>query len=113
MATQSQLSTVPTAADLADMKTEAALAQTSPDALPEGVLSVNPLVARLPVEIDVAVPVRGFRVRNLLTLSAGSVIASKWMNGDDMPLGTRGVQLAWTEFEAIDRLLAVRITRLV
>jgi len=113
MATQSHLSTVPPANGLAEMKAEAALAQASPSPDVEGVLSINPLVARLPVEIDVEVPVRGFRVRNLLTLTSGTVIASKWMNGDDLPLAARGAQLAWTEFEVIDQLLAVRITRLV
>jgi hypothetical protein len=40
-------------------------------------------VARLPVELDVAIPVREFRV-----------------------------QLAWSEFEVIDTQLAVRVTRL-
>jgi flagellar motor switch protein FliN/FliY len=113
MATQSQMATTSSATSLAEIKTEAALAQPSAELGMESALLVNPLVARLPVEIDVAVPVRGFRVRNLLTLSAGTVIASKWMNGDDLPLGTRGAQLAWTEFEVIDQLLAVRITRLV
>ena len=113
MATQSQLSTVPPGNGLAEMKAEAALAQASPSPVVEGVHSINPLMARLPVEIDVAVPVRDFRVRNLLTLTAGSVIASKWVNGDDLPLAARGAQLAWTEFEVIDQLLAVRITRLV
>lgn len=113
MPTQSELSTVPPANSLAEMKAEAVLAQPTPNLAEEGVLSKNPLVARLPVEVDVAVPVKGFRVRNLLNLSAGSVIASKWVNGDDLPLGTRGTQLAWTEFEVIDQLLAVRITRLV
>lgn len=113
MATQTQLSTMPSATSLAEMKTEAALAQPSTNPGVEGVLLINPLVARLPVEIDVAVPVRGFRVQNLLTLSVGAVIASKWLNGDDLPLATRGAQLAWTEFEVIDQLLAVRITRLV
>lgn len=113
MATQSQISTMPSASSLAEIKTEAALAQPSPGPAVEGVLRIKPLVARLPVEIDVAVPVKGFRVRNLLTLRAGTVIASKWMNGDDMPLGTHGAQLAWAEFEVIDQLLAVRITRLL
>jgi flagellar motor switch protein FliN/FliY len=113
MATQSQLSTVSSANGLSEMKTEAALTQVSSDGVAGGALSIDPLIARLPVEIDVAVPIRGFRVRNLLTLSEGSVIASKWMNGDDMPLAARGAQLAWTEFEVIDQLLAVRITRLV
>ena len=69
-------------------------------------------VAALPVEVDVSVPVRDFRVRNLLSLEAGQVIESQWSNGDDMPLHAREVQLAWNEFEVLDTELAVRITRL-
>jgi flagellar motor switch/type III secretory pathway protein FliN len=69
-------------------------------------------VSRIPVEIDVAIPVRGFRVANLLTLAEGHVIESQWLQGEDMPLGARGAQLAWAEFEVIDEKLAVRITRL-
>jgi flagellar motor switch protein FliM len=69
-------------------------------------------VARLPVELDVAVPVRDFRLRHLLGLMPGEVIASQWSYGEDMPLSAGAVQLAWTEFEAIDAQLAVRITRL-
>jgi len=70
-------------------------------------------VARIPIEVDVAVPIRKFRVRNLLTLTVGQVIATQWIEGEDMPLGARGAQLAWTEFEVIEHKLAVRITRLV
>ncbi|HEV2486402.1 MAG TPA: FliM/FliN family flagellar motor C-terminal domain-containing protein [Terracidiphilus sp.] len=69
-------------------------------------------VARLPVELDVAIPVRDFRVRNLLALEAGLVIESQWGNGEDVPLASSEVQLAWSEFEVIDTQLAVRITRL-
>jgi flagellar motor switch/type III secretory pathway protein FliN len=69
-------------------------------------------VARLPVQLDVAIPVRGFRVRNLLALEAGQVIESQWSNGDDLPLASGEVQLAWSEFEVIDTQLAVRVTRL-
>jgi flagellar motor switch protein FliN len=69
-------------------------------------------VSRIPIEIDVAVPVRGFRVASLLTLAEGHVIESQWLEGGDMPLGARGAQLAWAEFEVIDEKLAVRITRL-
>ena len=69
-------------------------------------------VARLPVELDVSVPVRGFRVRNLLTLEPGSLIESDWSHGDDVPLAAGRVQLAWSEFEVIDTELAVRVTRL-
>jgi len=69
-------------------------------------------MARLSVELDVTVPVREFRVRNLLALSKGQLIESQWVSGDDMPLTSGEVQLAWSEFEVVDSQLAVRITRL-
>ena len=47
----------------------------------EGVLADQCARLELPVEIDVAVPIRRFRVRNLLTLSGGAVIASQWIKG--------------------------------
>ena len=72
----------------------------------------GPLVARLPVELDVAVPVRGFRVRHLLALAPGETIASQWNHGIDLPLAAGAVQLAWSEFEVLDTKLAVRVTRL-
>lgn len=76
-----------------------------------GILCSAP-VARLPVELDVAVPVRDFRVRNLLVLEPGSLIKSQWTHGDDLPLNAGDVQLAWSEFEVVDSQLAVRVTRL-
>jgi len=66
----------------------------------------------LPVELDVTVPVRKFRVRNLLALEPGRLIESQWVHGMDVPLAAGHVLLAWTEFEVIDSLLAVRVTRL-
>jgi flagellar motor switch protein FliM len=69
-------------------------------------------VARLPVELDVSVPIREFRVRSLLTLEPGQVIESQWTHGEDLPLASGRVQLAWSEFEVVDSQLAVRITRL-
>lgn len=68
--------------------------------------------ARLPVELDVCVPVREFRVRDLLNLNSGSIIESQWGHGDDVPLTSGEVQLAWSEFEVVDTQLAVRVTRL-
>ena len=68
--------------------------------------------ARLPVEVDVAIPLRDFRVSNLLALEPGTVVESQWVHGDDVPLGARDVQLAWSEFEVVDTRLAVRLTRL-
>jgi len=70
-------------------------------------------LARLPMEVDVAIPVRDFRVRNLLAIAPGQIIETQWVNGEDMPLAAGEVQLAWTEFEVIETLLAVRVTRLV
>jgi len=69
-------------------------------------------MARLPVELDVAVPVRDFRVRNLLALEQGQVVETEWAHGEDMPLAAGEVQLAWSEFEVVDSRLAVRVTRL-
>ena len=95
-----------------DMALEAALVQTAPAFENSGVLSGSPLIALLPVEVDVAVPIRGFRVRNLLALVDGQVVESQWVQGDDLPLSARGAQLGWAEFEVIDTKLAVRIARL-
>ena len=72
----------------------------------------GPLVARLPVELDVGVPVREFRVRHLLALEPGKVIESQWNHGNDLRLAAGDVTLAWTEFEVIDTQLGVRVTRL-
>jgi flagellar motor switch protein FliN/FliY len=77
-----------------------------------GILACNPRLAFLPVELDVAIPVRDFMVRNLLALKAGQVIETQWAHGEDMPLAARDTQLAWSEFEVVESKLAVRITRL-
>jgi len=67
---------------------------------------------RIPVEVDVSIPIRRFRVRDVLALNEGQVIPTRWLEGEDMPLAAHGTQLAWTEIEVIDQKLAVRITRL-
>ncbi len=69
-------------------------------------------VALLPVELDVVVPVREFRVRDLLALKPGQLIESQWSSSDDVPLASGKVQLAWSEFEVNDSQLVVRVTRL-
>jgi flagellar motor switch protein FliN/FliY len=69
-------------------------------------------IARLPVELDVSIPLRDFRVRDLLALEPGRLIESEWSNGVDLPLAAGQVQLAWTEFEVIETDLVVRLTRL-
>jgi flagellar motor switch/type III secretory pathway protein FliN len=82
-----------------------------PAAAQEEATAFSPVVLRLPVELDIAVPVREFRVRNLLALSPGQLIESQWGNGNDLPLAAGDVHLAWTEFEVVETKLAVRITR--
>ena len=82
--------------------------------LPEGSkIKLTAPVARLPVELEVAVPVRDFRVRHLLALEPGQVIETQWSHSADMPLASGEVQLAWSEFEVVDSMMAVRLTRLV
>ncbi len=77
-----------------------------------GIVLTIPL-ARLPVELDVSVPVRHFKVRNLLALEPGHLIETDWSHGEDVPLAAGQVQLAWSEFEVMETQLAVRLTRLV
>jgi flagellar motor switch/type III secretory pathway protein FliN len=78
----------------------------------EDFIQLSAPLARLPIELDVCVPVNEFRVRGLLALEPGQVIESQWTHGEDVPLASGKVQLAWTEFEVVDAQLAVRITRL-
>jgi flagellar motor switch protein FliN/FliY len=69
-------------------------------------------LAGLPMQLDVTIPISSFRVRDLLTLDRGSVLASQWPHTDDVPVWCGGSQLVWSEFEVIDDKLAVRVTRL-
>lgn len=85
----------------------------TPQPQPKEEVSVFPApIPQLPVELAVGVPVRDFRVRQLLALAPGEVIESQWGHGEDLPLASGDVQLAWSEFEVVETRLAVRITRL-
>jgi flagellar motor switch/type III secretory pathway protein FliN len=86
------------------------LRQNDPE--PSPAISLGSPLALLPVELDVAVPVREFRVHNLLALDRGQVIETQWGNGEDVPLASGEVQLAWSEFEVVESQLGVRVTRL-
>jgi flagellar motor switch protein FliN len=68
-------------------------------------------VLRLPVELNIAVPVREFRLRHLLALAPGQLVESQWSGGNDLPLAAGDVCLAWVEFEVVETRLAVRVTR--
>ncbi|HTZ90398.1 MAG TPA: FliM/FliN family flagellar motor C-terminal domain-containing protein [Alloacidobacterium sp.] len=81
---------------------------------PESVrVSLSALAAKLPLQLDLRVPLPSFRVQNLLSLEKGQVIESAWPHTEDLPLWSGGVHLVWTEFEVVDQKLAVRVTRLV
>jgi flagellar motor switch/type III secretory pathway protein FliN len=69
-------------------------------------------ILRLPVDLAVSLPVREFRVRQLLALAPGQVVETQWSHGEDLPLASGDVQVAWSEFEVVESRLAVRITRL-
>jgi flagellar motor switch/type III secretory pathway protein FliN len=75
-------------------------------------LRLSPPLERLPVGLVVSVPVREFRIRNLLAMAPGELIETQWGHGEDLPLSSGDVQLAWSEFEVVDTRLAVRVTRL-
>ena len=90
---------------------ELALVPSTPTAETIERTEFSPRILRLPVELDVAIPVRGFRVRNLLALVPGELIESQWSGGKDLPLAAGDVKLAWAEFEVVEARLAARITR--
>ena len=105
-------SSPPDPAAFAETAAERALVPSSRVASEEAGSAFSGAVSRLPVELDVSVPVREFRVRNLLALEPGRVVESQWVSGEDLPLTAGEVQLAWSEFEVVDTQLAVRVTRL-
>lgn len=97
--------------DAVEIAAEQALIPVEDGSRTEGIAS-DSVAAHLPVEVDVCVPIREFRVRNLLALDKGVIIESQWGHGEDVPLTSGEVQLAWSEFEVVDTQLAVRVTRL-
>lgn len=75
--------------------------------------SGNLVLAGLPLQLDVSVPVPNFRVRDLLALEKGTVLTTAWPHAEDVPVWCGGSQLVWTEFEVVDNVLAVRVTRVL
>jgi flagellar motor switch/type III secretory pathway protein FliN len=69
-------------------------------------------LAGLPMQLDVTIPIPGFRVQDLLALEKGAILESRWPHAEDVPVWCGGVQLVWTEFEVVEQKLAVRVTRL-
>jgi flagellar motor switch protein FliN/FliY len=67
---------------------------------------------RLPMQVDVMVKVRSFRVQDLLAMQKGSVVETVQEHSQDVPVRCGGALLLWSEFEVLDQRLAVRVTRL-
>jgi flagellar motor switch protein FliN len=66
----------------------------------------------LPMQVDVLVKVRAFRVQDLLSMEKGTVVETVHEHTQDVPLHSGGALLMWSEFEVLDQRLAVRVTRL-
>ena len=67
---------------------------------------------RLPMQVDVMVKVRSFRVQDLLAMQKGTVVETVQEHTQDVPVRCGGALLLWSEFEVLDQRLAVRVTRL-
>jgi hypothetical protein len=89
-----------------------ALVPSTPNTAEAAGLDLDGPLSKLPVELDVGVPIRDFRVRNLLALEPGVLVPSRWGQSDDLPVLSGNQTLAWSEFEVVDTHLAVRLTRL-
>jgi flagellar motor switch protein FliM len=72
-----------------------------------------PMISRLPVKLMVNIPLNGFRVCDLLALEPGQTIQSKWGATEEVPLKVGDLQLSWGEFEVVDQIMALRLTRLM
>ncbi|HEX4005957.1 MAG TPA: FliM/FliN family flagellar motor C-terminal domain-containing protein [Acidobacteriaceae bacterium] len=66
----------------------------------------------LPMQLDVMVKVRSFRVEDLLALTKGTVVETIHEHAQDIPVQCGGALLVWAEFEVVEQNLAVRVTRL-
>jgi flagellar motor switch protein FliM len=71
-----------------------------------------PMISRLPVRLEVTIPLSAFRVRDLLELSCGQTVETVWAAIQDVPLKVGEVQVAWGEFEVVGQRMALRLTRL-
>jgi len=71
-----------------------------------------PLLCRMTVITTAAIPIAGFKIRDLVQLQPGKIVESSWAHTEDIPLKAARVQVAWSEFEVVDQNLMVRITRL-
>lgn len=71
-----------------------------------------PLLSRLPMRLTAGIPLRRFKVKDLLALRPGTLLLSEWLSSEDVPLKVGVMQLGFSEFEVVEQRMAVRLTRL-
>lgn len=71
-----------------------------------------PLLSQMTVLTSAAIPIAGFKIRDLVQLRPGQIVETAWAHTEDIPLKAARVQVAWSEFEVVDQNLMVRLTRL-
>ena len=64
----------------------------------------------LPCTLTLEVPVVRFTIRDLLALKEGSIVETASHHTSDVPLRENQLLIGWTEFEAVEDRLAVRMT---
>jgi len=70
------------------------------------------VLSRLPVVLTARVPLSAFTVQDLLLLQEGQLIQSNWSTTEDIPVKIGRIQIAWSEFEVVEKSMAMRLTRL-
>uniref|UniRef100_A0A7V5CTE0 FliM/FliN family flagellar motor switch protein n=1 Tax=Acidobacterium capsulatum TaxID=33075 RepID=A0A7V5CTE0_9BACT len=97
---------------LAPVQEEAAIAADTETASLLLRRTVEERVTQAPLRLEIRLPIRGLRVKDILALRKGAIFETQWPADEDIPGDCGGQQLVWTEFEVIDKKLAVRVTRL-
>ena len=118
MATQTAPAIHETAANPAALVAQPPPAQPEPE--PENPTEEGPSLAQeieariadAPLLLEVRLPIRDLRVKDILALEKGKIYETAGPADEYVPAGCSGVQLVWTEFEVIEKRLAVRVTRL-
>ena len=72
-----------------------------------------PEALELPCQLTVSLDVPHFTIRDLLGLSANSVVDTRRREGAHVPVKVNGVMVGWAEFDVIEGRLAVRMTEMV
>lgn len=69
-------------------------------------------IALAAVQLEIRLPIQRMRVRDIFLLSKGEILETAWPADEDLPGSCAGIHILWTEFEVIEKRLAVRVTRL-